>query len=198
MATRQHTLDLRNALLDAARDLISEIGYTRMSHADIAAAVGIARTTFYEHFSSKEDVLVELVRRDLPPMIDDLISKVDRTLPPPQRLASLARVMVRFVGTDHIGLILHTDVPHLTRASQLSISEAHKGVTAEFADVYREGVDKGMFKSMPPRFVGIMIEQIIMAGGTAVMEAKDPCTEAEQIAQDTADLLVAAFTAVDR
>ena len=60
MASRQSAETVHIALLDAARDLIAEIGYSEMSHADIAAIVGIGRTTFYEHFSSKEDVLVEL------------------------------------------------------------------------------------------------------------------------------------------
>jgi len=185
---------MRTALLDAARDLITEIGYSQMSHADITATVGIGRTTFYEHFSSKEDVLVELVRRDLPPMTEELIASVDHDLAPPERLAALARAMVRFVGTDHIGLMLHTDVPHLTQGAQRSISEAHRGLTSEFAGVYREGVMAGVFRNMPPRFAGRMMEQIIMTGGKSVMESGDPTTEVDQIADDTAVLLVAAFS----
>ena len=177
------------------RDLIIDLGYSQISHADIAATVGIGRTTFYEHFSSKEDVLVELVRRDLPPMTEELIASVDESLAPPKRLAALARAMVRFVGTDHIGLMLHTDVPHLRQESQRSISEAHRGLTSEFAGVYREGVRSGEFRNMPPRFAGRMMEQIIMTGGKAVMESEDPPTEVGQIADDTAELLVAAFSA---
>jgi AcrR family transcriptional regulator len=194
MATRQSTADVHSALLDAARDLITEVGYSQMSHADITATVGIGRTTFYEHFSSKEDVLVELVRRDLPPRTDEIIASVDANLPSKERLAVLARGMVRYVGTDHIGLILHTEVPHLSQDAQRSISEAHRGLTSEFAGVYREGVMSGVFRNMPPRFAGRMIEQIIMAGGKAVMESVDPGAEVDRIAEDTAELLVAAFS----
>lgn len=193
MASRQHSADVHTALLDAARDLIAEIGYSEMSHADITAMVGIGRTTFYEHFSSKEDVLVELVRRDLPPKTDEIIASVDVALPPDERLAALARGLVRYVGTDHIGLILHTEVPHLSQESQRSISEAHMGLTSEFAGVYRDGVSAGVFREMSPRFAGQMMEQIIMAGGKSVMESSDPGTEVDTIADDTAELLVAAF-----
>jgi len=194
MATRQHSAEVHTALLNAARDLIAEIGYSEMSHADIAAMVGIGRTTFYEHFSSKEDVLVELVRRDLPPKTDEIIASVDVALPPDEHLADLARRMVRYVGTDHIGLMLHTDVPHLSQEAQRSISEAHRGLTSEFAGVYREGVMAGVFRNMPPRFAGRMMEQIIMAGGKAVMESSEPGNEVDGIANDTAELLVAAFS----
>jgi AcrR family transcriptional regulator len=195
MATRQPTADVHTALLDAARDLISEIGYSQMSHADITATVGIGRTTFYEHFSSKEDVLVELVRRDLPPKTDEIIASVDVGLSPDERLAALARGMVRYVGTDHIGLILHTEVPHLSPDAQRSIAEAHRGLTSEFAGVYRDGLMAGVFRDVPPRFAGRMMEQIIMTGGKAVMESANPGADVDVIADDTAELLVAAFSA---
>jgi len=194
MASRQSTADVHTALLDAARDLIAEIGYSEMSHADITATVGIGRTTFYEHFASKEDVLVELVRRDLPPKTDEIIAFVDGGLPPDERLAALARGMVRYVGTDHIGLILHTEVPHLSPDAQRSIAEAHQGLTSEFAGVYREGLMTGVFRDIPPRFAGRMMEQIIMAGGKAVMESGNPGSDVDRIANDTAELLVAAFS----
>jgi AcrR family transcriptional regulator len=194
MPTRQPTGDVHIALLDAARDLIAEIGYSEMSHADITATVGIGRTTFYEHFSSKEDVLVELVRRDLPPRTEQIILAVDISLPPAARLAALARGMVRYVGTDHIGLILHTEVPHLSRGAQRAIAEAHRGLTSEFAGVYRDGVLSGAFREMPPRFAGRMMEQIIMTGGKAVMESGDPGTDVDSIANDTAEVLVSAFS----
>ena len=95
---------------DAARDLIAEVGYSEMSHADITSAVGIGRTTFYEHFSSKEDLLIQLVRRDLPKTTEDILGAVDPDLPPDERLGQLAAKMVEFVGTDQMGLILHTEV----------------------------------------------------------------------------------------
>ena len=120
--------DVRDRLFDAARDLIGEVGYTGMSHADLTSEVGIGRTTFYEHFSSKEDLLVQMVRRDLPPLVSELIESLDESLPADKRLLELARLMVEFVGTDHIGLILHTEVPHLSPQAQDQISEDRKSV----------------------------------------------------------------------
>ncbi len=193
MSSRQSTTEVRAALLDAARELIAEIGYENMSHADITAEVGIGRTTFYEHFSSKEEVLVELVRRDLPPLSEAIVDAVDPDLPPAERLEALTYRMVEFVGTDRVGLILHTEVPRLSHDAQCAIAEAHEGIASEFSGVYRQGVASGVFRSIPPRLVGRMMDQIIMTGGRAVMESKNPATEVDEIARETALMLVAAL-----
>ncbi len=193
MASRSTTTGARSEMLDAARELIAELGYSDMSHADITAAVGIGRTTFYEHFASKEDVLVELVRRDLPPMTEDILQSVDSSLPPDERLYALAYGMVQFVGTDHLGLILHTEVPRLSPEAQRAISEAHEGLASEFAVVYRKGVASGTFREIPPQLAGRMMEQIIMTGGKVVMNSPEPTREVDSIAHQTALLLVAAL-----
>jgi AcrR family transcriptional regulator len=193
MVTRPTTDDVRDAMFDAARDLIAEIGYSEMSHADITAAVGMGRTTFYEHFASKEDLLVAMVNRDLPDVTVEIVEGVDPDLPPEERLGQLAMKMVQFVGTDHMGLILHTEVPRLSPEAQTAISLAHEGLASEFASVYRMGVMSGVFRSYPPRLAGRMIEQIIMTGGKVVMDSVDPVGQVDSIAEDTASLLVAAF-----
>ncbi|MEZ5175866.1 MAG: TetR/AcrR family transcriptional regulator [Acidimicrobiia bacterium] len=193
MAPRASTDQLRDEMFDAARELIATVGCTEMSHADITAAVGIGRTTFYEHFSSKEDLLVQLVRRDLPATSEAIVSAVPIDLPPDERLARLAEKMVEFVGTDHMGLILHTEVPRLSPEAQRAIAHAHEGLGSEFASIYRAGVAAGVFRSYPPAFAGRMIEQIIMTGGKVVMDSDDPAARVEALAADTARLLVDAF-----
>jgi AcrR family transcriptional regulator len=195
MATRATTAELRDAMFDAARDLIADIGYSEMSHADITSAVGIGRTTFYEHFTSKEDLLIQLVRRDLPGTSEEILAGVDADLPPDVRLGQLAERMVEFVGTDHMGLILHTEVPRLSPEAQRGIAEAHEGLASEFAAVYRSGVEQGIFVAYPPRLAGRMIEQIIMTGGKVVMDSPDPAAQVNAIAKDTAAMLVSALSA---
>lgn len=187
--------NVREQLFDAAREIIGKVGYTEMSHADLTAEVGIGRTTFYEHFSSKEDLLVQMVRRDLPPLVEEIIESVDDSLPPDERLAALARLMVEFVGTDHIGLILHTEVPHLSPNAQEQISEAHTGLSTAFASTYMDGIKSGVFRMVPRGLAGRMMEQMIMTGGRAVMESADPPTEVGEIARHTAEMVVAAFRA---
>jgi AcrR family transcriptional regulator len=183
----------RDALFDAAKLLFRELGYTRTSHADITAEAGIGRTTFYEHFTSKEDLLVQLVERDLPALIDEILRSVDPSLPPDVRLRELTVRVVEFVGTDHIGLILHTEVPKLSPDSQEAIGAAHGSLATEFMDIYRRGVSDGSFRQMPPMLAGRLIESTMMMGGRVVMDMDEPKAHAHEIADATAGFLAGAL-----
>lgn len=54
----------RQCLLDAAADQLSEKGYYAVSVEDIARVAGVSRVTFYRHFRSKTDILIELFQRE--------------------------------------------------------------------------------------------------------------------------------------
>lgn len=51
-------LRTRKAILDAFTVLVSDRRYETIRIADIAAAAGVGRATFYEHFHGKSDVLL--------------------------------------------------------------------------------------------------------------------------------------------
>ena len=50
------------AVLAATSELLETVPLAQLSVARIIAAAGVSRTSFYEHFTSKEDVVVKLVR----------------------------------------------------------------------------------------------------------------------------------------
>ena len=50
------------AVLSATTELLQHTSLSELSVAQILAAADVGRTSFYEHFSSKEDVLVKLLR----------------------------------------------------------------------------------------------------------------------------------------
>ncbi len=57
---RERSLDTRRKLVRAAARLWSEKGYDATTVEEICAAAGVGRTTYYLHFESKEQLLLEL------------------------------------------------------------------------------------------------------------------------------------------
>ena len=182
--------ETKDQLFDAAVRLFRDLGYEATSHADISSEAKIGRTTFYEHFSSKEDLLVQLVQRDLPVLIDEMLTGIDHDLPADERLTALTVQFVEFVGTDHLGLILHTEVMRLSDDAQRAIAESHRALSNEVMDIYRAGVASGTFAMLPGPVVGRLIQETMMAGGRVVMDLPEPKEQVRAIAEATAHFLV--------
>ncbi len=185
----------RELLFEAALDQFGTFGFQGTTHADVAAAAGIARTTFYEYFSSTEDLLVQMVEAKLPELVEDLLSGVASDLSPRERLSGLTTRMIEFVGTDHLGLILHTEVPRLSTDAQARIAKAHGGLTESFGAVYREGVASGGFRALPPALVGSLMYQVIMTAGQTVMDSAEPKKQVHEIAEAATTFLLAGLAA---
>ena len=56
----------RAEVLEAAADLVAEVGVERATIEEIAARSGVAKTTIYRHWPSKQALVVDAVRGVLP------------------------------------------------------------------------------------------------------------------------------------
>jgi len=74
----------RARILTAAIDLFTRAGYEKTTVAQIAAAAGVTEMTFYRHFGSKDQLLVD---DPYDPLIVAAIAAQPRTLSPLQRAA---------------------------------------------------------------------------------------------------------------
>ncbi|HEX8977829.1 MAG TPA: TetR/AcrR family transcriptional regulator [Solirubrobacteraceae bacterium] len=66
------------AVLRATTELLETVPLAELSVAQILAAAQVGRTSFYEHFSSKEDVVVKLVRGIVAEVAEGLEPMFDR------------------------------------------------------------------------------------------------------------------------
>lgn len=68
----------QRAIFDALRHLLFERRYDAIRTADLIDAAGIGRSTFYEHFRSKDEVLVAMIDPVFVPMADALTGRGSR------------------------------------------------------------------------------------------------------------------------
>ncbi|MDO3722530.1 TetR/AcrR family transcriptional regulator [Marinobacter sp. chi1] len=68
----QNRIRNRKAILNAARECFSELGYDNATIRDIIKRTGLAAGTFYNSFSSKQDIFVALLTDFLTQMNQDL------------------------------------------------------------------------------------------------------------------------------
>ncbi|MEX0668083.1 MAG: helix-turn-helix domain-containing protein, partial [Acidimicrobiia bacterium] len=62
----EHKVLTRRQILAAARMLLAETGNGDLNLGDLAAVAGIGRTTLYEYFRDRDDLVASLVEDALP------------------------------------------------------------------------------------------------------------------------------------
>lgn len=125
--------DNRESTVDHALQLFSERGYDRVTVADICAAAGIGRRTFFRYFATKDDVLVEPLRQQAERTIALLAAA-----PPSQsaRQALHAALVEIAVATVREGarfrevVMLLRDVPIARVSPATALSEQEARLTA--------------------------------------------------------------------
>ena len=112
----------RAALLDAARDLFAEQGYTATSVGDIAAAAGVSLGAFYQYFGDRADIMAALVGEGARRMLDD----AERAWRPAEGREGVRRMIDGFVRHYH------------STATFQRVWEEVTHVEGDFADLRRE------------------------------------------------------------
>src|ERR1700733_3514229 len=135
---------LRSRIVDAARELFYDHGYSKVSTSEIAEAVGISKKTLYKEFETKEDILRACVipkLKESAKLIDSMIA--DRSMPFPEKMKEIMAV----IGFQHqrVSPVLLKDVsihaPELWR----EIVDHKQARFKKFGLLLEEGIEHGVF-----------------------------------------------------
>ena len=143
------TKEIRQALLDKAESLLASYGYKKMTIDDLAREVGIGKGSVYLHFTSKEEIALSHVDRIVERLNEQLKVICGKKISPEEKLREmlLMRVLFRFDSVQHYTQSLN-DLLSALRPKLLARREEYFKQEAEiFAEVIREGEEKGDFQN---------------------------------------------------
>ena len=183
----EHKKLTRDDILDAAAALFLAQGYTDTSLGDIAGYVGIGRTTLYEYFDDKEDVLVNLVERRMPAVVDSMVDGLPDALTHRERLGELLVRGLEFVSNDaDLGSTLMRELPKLSGPAQARIRASHKRLEDEVSRLCRDGILAGEFRAFDPADASRIVFTMMMNTSQALLRD----AEAKQRVHEISDTLV--------
>ena len=136
----------RDLLLDAARRLVKERGYARVSARDLVAASGTNLGSIGYHFGSKEALLQEAIGALFDEWTEHLgrAALADATMPPLQRVVTSWRTMLLEFGT--VRALFLADLEAITAAER---SEPLRRRIAEHYDASRRTVAAMVLEALP-------------------------------------------------
>lgn len=101
----------RTLIIEAATELFRARGYENVSIGDIAEAVNVGPSALYRHFAGKQQLLSEVVRSGVDPVLDEL-GRLDLT-DPATALQAVARLAL---DNRHLGVLWQREARHLPAA----------------------------------------------------------------------------------
>ena len=183
----EHKAVTRRQILEAAAGLFRSQGYGATNLGDIAAFVGIGRTTLYEYFTDKEDILVSLVEAEMPAVMDKMLADLPGAVSHRDRLGELILRGLEFVSIENdLGSIIMRELPTLSADGQRRARRAHGRLAGAVTDACRAGIESGEFRRMDPEEAGRLVYTIMMSAGQNLMRS----AEAQDRVHETAETIV--------
>lgn len=181
----EHKELTRRDLLDAAKELIASAGTAEIPLGEVALAAGVGRTTLYEYFADRDDLIATMVEDELPGVLTELIESVPDHGSPGERLLHLASATVEFVVHDPVlGLILHREAGRMGAEAQERIRVAHADLSNAMVGYYFQAVEQGEFHPLPPDLAGRLIQDTIMSAAKTVIAAKNPDARIDEVTEN--------------
>ena len=147
-------------ILQAAEEVLAEKGYHDTSMDEIAARVGVAKGTLYQHFPSKEDLIFALFERELETSLHTIEQIVATALPARTKLERILRHMYgELLGKRMqllISLLTDMDVHKGLIAKKLQMRDRMQKLAAGIRAVLEEGKAEGTFDPAIPTAVMLM------------------------------------------
>jgi len=139
----------RDELLELAAAMFAERGLRATTVRDIADSAGILSGSLYHHFSSKEEMVDEVLRTFLTWLFDRYQHIVDTEPNPLARLKGLFMASFDAIEHRHAEVVIYQDeAKRLSSQPRFSyVEELNQRHRAMWVDVLNEGIEQGYFQS---------------------------------------------------
>ncbi len=134
-------------ILQAAEEIFIEKGYYDASIDEIAARVGIAKGTFYAHFTNKEALIVALIACEMDRSLHDIDVIFAAQIPVRAKLEMALQSLFTSMNRDHPQLLSDTcngvDLRRILTQNQGQLQGLWKQVIEKITAVLEEGQNPG-------------------------------------------------------
>lgn len=148
----------REEIFAVAAELFATHGYHGTSLDDIAARMGVRKTALYHYVKAKEDILIEIYDRMLTDAETRVLPIAQEKLPPDERVRRMVTTYVELLlENSEMWSLVHYQQGVLPEHVRTAFLKRKRGFERRLEEVIREGQEKGLFKAMQPRLLGLAI-----------------------------------------
>jgi AcrR family transcriptional regulator len=149
--TEEEMARRRHEIFEAAMHLFVEKGFNETSMREIAEAAGVGKSTLYDYFPDKDEILISFVAdeiRQVSVWADDIM-KLE--LSAGEKLRRILSKHLGFmVGNKQLYLKLTFEAQRLSFESQQRIQQHRHAYQDKLCDLVKEGIRSGEFRPVNP------------------------------------------------
>ena len=147
----------REALLEAARTLLSEGGTEALTFAALTERTGLARSSVYEYFRSRAAVVEELCAVDFPLWAAEVEAAMERADTPEAKIEAYVRRQLALVGDRRHRAVVAISAGELDAGAREKIRAAHGGLITIVVDAL------GALGHDEPRLTATLLQGVVDA-----------------------------------
>ncbi len=177
--------DTRRRLLDAAVTEFAEQGYEAANINRISQAAGFAKGTVYNHFASKQELMLTLIEEVGKTHLDTFIERVCKERGAVERLKQFFAAGFAYVEEHpiqaHFLISTLNGTNDLFRVAMFQVYQPMFQVVSD--DILRFGTAEGVFQSQDPVRIAMLLMTIFLGTSSQVDEYGKVYLEAEEVSQ---------------
>jgi AcrR family transcriptional regulator len=178
MSKQQRGEETRSSILAAATAGFAEQGYDATGVAEICRRANVSKGAFYYHFSSKQDLFLELLQRWLAALDEQLEEMRTTGASVPEALLDMAQIIQQVFEVAEAQLPMFLEfwnkAAHDPAVWKVTIAP-YRRYRAFFADMIEDGITEGTLRPVDPGTaarvivslaVGIVLQGLLDTEGT--------------------------------
>ncbi|HBC95131.1 MAG TPA: TetR/AcrR family transcriptional regulator [Pelotomaculum sp.] len=168
----------RFEIVGIAKNIFKEKGFQGTAMREIAEAVGMGKSSLYESFKTKDEILVFALEEEVLQLIEQSQGIAGLDLPPDIRLKQMMQIYLKFMQTNNtLFLWLSVEVHGLNAESQKRLQEKRYA----YQDIVRSIIEEGISKSFFRKVNALNAARLLINSMLSILYTSRPTGSAEEM-----------------
>ena len=177
----------RHEIFNAAVHLFLEKGFNETSMREISEAAGMGKSTLYDYFKTKDDVLLWFIEDELMDVTAAAQEIAGQPLPALERLRQIMRRHLEFlVASKELYMKLYLEVQRLSTQSQKRIQASRHAYQDLVRQLIEEGIRAGAFRPVN----SLLVARLMITAMTPTVFTSRPTGTPEKMLEEAFDIIL--------
>jgi AcrR family transcriptional regulator len=171
---------MRHRIFNVAARLFLDQGYHETSMRQVAEAAGMGKSTLYDYFRNKEEILLYFVEQEMDTSHQDAAQIAAMNIPVEEKLRRILRSLWGYLEENkEIAMLIARESSRLGEKATQRIDSRHENYRKILEGVIQQGIQEGIFRVANPPLAAFALHSMMtmpwlrMRGDEGVAEIAD-------------------------